>query len=163
MCRGLHAYPGVQLAFPATAGPPAVPPRAVFCAILRGTRCTVGTACQGNRPLLAGLALCAGLVRTKLCAGCGSDWSRLAFGRPVFFLEKTPPKHAAEPRDCPCRPRAPQRVGVRVGVRVICVRSGWSGPTCEVEIDHTRPAQTFVPTSPAHNGSRLAGCSLVLT
>ena len=25
---------------------------------------------------------------------------------------KTPPKHAVEPRDCPCRPRAPRRVGV---------------------------------------------------
>ena len=43
----------------------------------------------------------------------GRDW---VFGRPSV-LEETPPKHAAEPRDCPCRPRAPQRVGVRVRVR----------------------------------------------
>ena len=45
------------------------------------------------------------------------------------FLGKTPPKHAAKPRDCPCRPQAHQRVGVRLRVRV---RSGvglvWLGP-----------------------------------
>ena len=38
--------------------------------------------------------------------------------RPLFFLGgETPPKHAAEPRDCPCRPRAPQMVGGRVRIR----------------------------------------------
>ena len=35
----------------------------------------------------SGLALCAGLVSTKLCAGCWS-WSRLSFRPPGFFLEK---------------------------------------------------------------------------
>ena len=40
-----------------------------------------------------------------------------SFGR--HFLGKMPPKHAAEPRDCPCRPRALQRVGVMVGVGLI--------------------------------------------
>ena len=69
------------------------------------------------------------------------------------FLGKTPPKYAAEPRDCPCRPRAPQRVGVRVrpGVGL-----GWSGPTCKVEIDDTRPAQSFVQGALAHSGSHRA-------
>ena len=38
-------------------------------------------------------------------------------GRPGF-LGRTPLKHAAEPRDCPYRPRAPQGVGVRVRVEV---------------------------------------------
>ena len=58
----------------------------------------------------------------------GRDW---VFGRPVF-LGKTPPIHAAEPRDCPCRPRAPQRAGVRVRVRVRVdanLGSSWSGST----------------------------------
>ena len=40
-----------------------------------------------------------------------------SFGRPAIF-GKAPPKHAAGPRDCPCRPRAPERVGVRVRARV---------------------------------------------
>lgn len=59
-------------------------------------------------------------VRTKLCAGCVSYWSRLAF-RPPGVLFLTPTKHAAETRHCPCRLRAPQREGgygydrVRVG------------------------------------------------
>ena len=35
-----------------------------------------------------------------------------------FVFGLTPPKHAAEPRDCPCRPRATRRVGVRVRARV---------------------------------------------
>ena len=37
------------------------------------------------------------------------------------FFGKTPPKHAAEPRaprNCPGRPRTPQRLAVRVRVRV---------------------------------------------
>ena len=47
------------------------------------------------------------------------------------FDGETTPKHAAELRDCPCRPRAPQRVGVRVRVR--------AGSTCKVEVDDTSP------------------------
>ena len=39
--------------------------------------------------------------------------------------------------DCPCRPRAPQRLVVRVRVRVIGQAWGWSGRTCKVEIDET--------------------------
>ena len=47
------------------------------------------------------LALFAGLVGTKLCAGCGSYWSRLAFWPPEFVcFGTTPPKHEAEPRGC---------------------------------------------------------------
>ena len=37
---------------------------------------------------------------------------------PPGYLGKTPPKHAAEPRDCLCQPRASQRVGGRIRVRV---------------------------------------------
>ena len=48
------------------------------------------------------------------------------------FLGKSPPDHAAEPRDCPCRPRASQRIRVRV----------------RVGIDDTRPAQSFVQDRP---------------
>ena len=32
----------------------------------------------------------------------------------------------------------------------LALGSGWSGPTCKVLIDHTRLAQSFVPTSPEH-------------
>ena len=35
--------------------------------------------------------------------------------------------------------------------------SGWSGPTCKVEVDDTRPAHCFVPTGPAHSGSHFFG------
>ena len=64
------------------------------------------------------LSLCAVLlVGTNFCAWCGSSWSRLAFGHPEFFF-LMPPKHAAEPCGCPCQPRVPQRVRVRVSVRV---------------------------------------------
>lgn len=64
-----------------------------------------------------GLALlCARAVGTKkTCWLCVSDWSRLAYRPPGVFLEKRlqkrPQKHATEPRDCPCRNRAPQRKG----------------------------------------------------
>ena len=39
----------------------------------------------------------------------------LPFG-PLIMFGKTRTKHVAEPRDRPCRPRAPQRLGFRVGV-----------------------------------------------
>ena len=77
----------------------------------------------------------------------GRGWP---LGRPIFW-GKTPHKPAAEPRDCPCQPRAPQRVRVGLGLG-----SSWSGPTCKVEIDHT-PAQTFLQGAPAHRGSRKEG------
>ena len=70
------------------------------------------------------------------------------------FFGKTPPKHAAEPRDCPCRPRSPQRIGVRVSVSVrVGVRPwvGCSESTCRVEIYGTRPAQSFVQDAAAHS------------
>ena len=72
------------------------------------------------------------------------------------FLANTLPKHAVEPRDCPCRPRTPQRVRVRVTFGLglgWSSGSGWSGPTCKVEFDITRPAQSFVQAAPAHSGS----------
>ena len=51
------------------------------------------------------------------------------------FFGETPRKHAAEPCEYPCRPRAPQRVGVRV------MGSGlgldWSGSTYKVKINDT--------------------------
>lgn len=40
----------------------------------------------------------------------GEGWP---VGRPDVFYGKTPPKQEAELRDCPCRPRAPQRTGDR--------------------------------------------------
>ena len=46
---------------------------------------------QNPRPArnssICGLALCAGLVGTKLCAGCGFYWSRVVFGRPEVFWD----------------------------------------------------------------------------
>ena len=52
--------------------------------------------------------------------------ARPAFRPHAFFILQTPPKHAAEPRDCPCRPQAPPRVAasdrVRNGV-TSCVRA----------------------------------------
>ena len=54
----------------------------------------------------------------------GRDW---VFGRPGFF-GKTPPEHAAEPRDCPCRPRVSHRAGLALGLG-LGLGSGWSGPT----------------------------------
>ena len=53
----------------------------------------------------------------NLLQNAGRGW---VIGHPDLF-GKTPPKHAAEPRDCPCRPRAPKRVRVRVKTSV---RSG---------------------------------------
>ena len=69
------------------------------------------------------LDLCAGEACTKLCAGCRSYRSRRVFRPPGIFLENDTPKRAAELGDCPCRRRAPQRIGVRV--RVI-EGSAWS-------------------------------------
>ena len=58
------------------------------------------------------------------------------------FCGKTPPKEAAEPRDCPCRPGAPKGLGLGFGFG-FGLGSGLSGPRCKVEIDHTRPAQNL--------------------
>ena len=84
-------------------------------------------------------------------------------GRPVFGWEnatKTCGGHAEKPRDYPCRPRAPQRVGVRViGFGLWSgLGLGWSEPTCKVEIDETRPAQSFAQDAPAHSGSQTFLC-----
>ena len=102
--------------------------------------------------------LCAGRVGTKLCAFCGSYWSRLAFRPPeCIFFEKHHHNNAAEPRVCLCRSPTLQRViALRSGLG-----SGWSGPTCKVEIDDSRPAQRFGPTSPAHSGSHLGRGTLI--
>ena len=43
---------------------------------------------------------------------------RASFSAARSFIWETPRKHAVEPRGCPCRPRSPQRVGVRVRVWV---------------------------------------------
>ena len=61
-----------------------------------------------------------------------SDWSKdrgWPFGRP-FLFGKTPPKDAAYPRDCPCRPRASspptKRLGSGFGFGfVFGLGSGW--------------------------------------
>ena len=63
------------------------------------------------------------------------------------FFGKTPPKLATDLRDCPCRPRAPVGLGVRLGV---VWGPGWPGPTSKVEIDPERPAGYFVHIRPAH-------------
>ena len=68
-----------------------------------------------------------------------------------------PPKHSAESRDCPCRPRAPERLGVRVRVRVMSGVGLVRADVQKVEIDDKRPAQRFVPTSPAHSESPPCG------
>ncbi|CAN0310768.1 unnamed protein product, partial [Laminaria digitata] len=73
---------------------------------------------ENSTPILRTRPICAGAASTKLCAECGSYWSRLTFRPPGFSGEK---RHQNTRQDCPCRPRAPQRVGVRVRVRV---RSG---------------------------------------
>lgn len=80
-----------------------------------------------------------------------------------MVFRKTPPRHVAEPRDCPCPPRAPGRVGVRVGDTdrvvglglglMLGLGSGWSEATCKVETCETCPAQIVLPTSPASSGS----------
>ena len=79
------------------------------------------------------------------------------FGHPDGFWKNSTKTHVAEPRDRPCRPRAPQRIRVSFRLR-LGLRSGWNGPTSKVEIDPeidgTCPARSFVPTSPAHSGSR---------
>ena len=41
---------------------------------------------------------------------------------------------AGLPLPTSCRPRAPQKVGVRLG---LSLGSGWSGPACKIQIDHT--------------------------
>ena len=94
------------------------------------------------------LVLCAGLVRTKLGAGCGAYWSRLAFRPPGGLLEKRNQNTRRSRAAAPAGLEPPTRFGLGLG-------SDWSGPTCKVEIDHTRPAQSFVPTSPAHNQSHI--------
>ena len=79
-----------------------------------------------------------------------SYWSRLAFRPPGVFLERrhqnTRRSRVAAPADL--EPPKGLGLGLGFGLRL---GSGWSGPTCRVEIDHIRPAQSFVPTSPAHN------------
>ena len=60
--------------------------------------------------------ICAGVASTKLCARCGPHRSRLAFRPPECFGTNAT-KTRARPRDSLCRPRAPQRLGVRVRVR----------------------------------------------
>ena len=49
---------------------------------------------------------------------------------------------------------------VRVNRVKLRLGSGWSGPKPKVEIDHARPGQSFVPTSPAHNQSRIGDITL---
>ena len=58
----------------------------------------------------------------NLLQNAGRGW---VIGHPDLF-GKTPPKHAAEPRDCPCRPLAPKGLGLGLGLGL---GSGWSGPT----------------------------------
>ena len=74
----------------------------------------------------------------------GRGWP---FARPSVFA-KTPPKHA--------RPSAPADLEPPKGLRLgFGLGSGWSRPTCKVEIDLTRPAQSVVQADPAHWARRL--------
>ena len=71
---------------------------------------------------------------------------------------KTIPTHAAELRDCPCRPRAAQRVRVEVRLGLwLALRSDWSGLTCNIEVDHKRQAGRLLPARPAVGGGRYLG------
>ena len=73
----------------------------------------------------------------------GRGW---LFGRPEFFGKNaTTTGGGAAWLSMPISSPL-QRVGLGLGLG-----SGWSGPTCRVEIDDTRPAQSFVPTRPAHH------------
>ena len=96
-----------------------------------------------SKPPEAGLALCTGTSCKKRCAGCWFCWSRLAFWAARFFLEKrhqnTRWSRVTAPVDL--EPPKGLKLGLGLGFRL---RSGWSGPTCKAEIDHTPPAQSFL-------------------
>ena len=101
----------------------------------------------------SGLAPCAGPVGTKLCRMRVSSWSSVAFWPPgVFVKNATRTRSGAAWLPLPTSsPLKAWGLGLALGLGL---RSGWSGPTCKVGNDHTRSAQSFVPTSLAHNGSR---------
>ena len=65
------------------------------------------------------------------------------------FLGKTPPRYAMQPRDCPYRPRAPQRVRVRARPGVGLV---WADVQAEIDVTHA--AQNIGQAAPAHSRSR---------
>ena len=87
----------------------------------------------------------------RMLVKIGRGWP---FGRSglFFFLEKRHQNTRRSRVTAPFDLKPPQGwLSLGLGLA-----SGWSGPMCKVEIDHSRPAQSFflVPTSPAHRWSR---------
>ena len=88
---------------------------------------------------------------TMQVAGLGGRGWR--FGRPFYFW-----KHATQTRGgaarLPLLTSSLQNglgLGLALGLRQ---GSGWSGPTCTVEVDLTRPVRCCVQDTPAHRASR---------
>ena len=77
--------------------------------------------------LLTTRPMCRSIVQ-KLCAGCWFWWPRLALLAVRDTLEKRHQSRVTSPADL--EPPNGLGLGLRLGL-------GWSGPTCEVEIDHT--------------------------
>ena len=100
----------------------------------------------GSLPTPSSPDSCAGPVDTKLVQDAGLiHRPRLAFRPPGCYFRKK--RHQNTRRS---HVTAPADLGFGSGPG-----SGWSGPTCKVQIDDTRPGQSFGPTSPAHGGSLL--------
>ena len=78
--------------------------------------------------------------------------SRLVFWPPRSFFCKKRHQNTRRTRvTAPAGLEPPKGSAFGLGLGL---GSGWSGPTCKLEIDHTRPAKVFVLTNPAHSGSR---------
>ena len=86
------------------------------------------------------LDLCAAPSCNKFCVGCGSYWPRRVFRPPGVFLGK---RHQNTRR-------SPKGFGLGFGLGS-GLGLGWSGSTCKVEIDDTRPAHLVA----ARSGGRI--------
>ena len=79
-------------------------------------------------------------VQERPAQKCGS------FGHPAENATKTLRRSRVT---APADLESPKGFGFGLGLG-----SGWSGPTCKVEIDDISPAQSFVQAAPAQSGSR---------
>ena len=101
----------------------------------------------------AALGLCAGASCTRVCAGYRSYyWSRQVFQPPGVFLEKRLQNTRRSRLTVPADLKPPKGFGLGLGSGS-GLGLGWSGLTCRVEIDDTRPQQS---DAPAHSGSHPA-------